>query len=322
MTMKPHDQPQTTDAPRPPHVGPSGTGADAGASPGARSVVAGYDGSPQADRAIVVAGALFPAARGTIATVSHSAPPSPELLHEILNESERVTIDDLAARLRELGEAQAGATAERGAALAREQGWEAHGRVRHSHQGVWFELVDLAREIAAEVVVLGADRGVGPLGRVTGAMVRILDRPVLVVREDAAIPAPDAPLVIGYDGSRHARQAISAAGALFPGRRAIVVHAGHLELADEGAQVAADAGLDAEALRVPQALQDVVRPESAAWHRLSAVADERGAALIVVGSRGTGALRRFVLGSVTGGLLHHARRPVLVVPAPASDSTS
>lgn len=209
-------------------------------------VLVGYDGSPQADRAIAVAGALLPQAHAAIATVAHSFMPSPELLHEILNERENVTIDDLAARLREMGEAEASATAERGAERAREQGWEARAIAPFSRQGVWFELVDLAREAAADVVVLGADRGVGPLGRVTSAVVRLLDRPVLVVREDAASPAPDAPLVIGYDGSVHARHATSVAGALFPGRRAIVVHAGHLDIADEGARAAAEAGLDAE----------------------------------------------------------------------------
>ncbi len=141
---------------------------------------------------------------------------------------------------------------------------------------------------------------------------------MLVVREDAPDAAPDAPLVIGYDGSVAAQHAISTAGTLFPGRRAIVVHAGYLEIAGEGEQAALAAGLNAEALQVHQAPQDVVRPEGAAWHRLSAVADEHDAAAIVVGSRGTGALRRFVLGSVTDGLLHHAHPPVLVVPEPAA----
>ena len=108
-------------------------------------VLVGYDGSPQADRAIAVAGALLPQAHAAIATVAHSFMPSPELLHEILNERENVTIDDLAARLREMGEAEASATAERGAERAREQGWEARAIAPFSRQGVWFELVDLAR---------------------------------------------------------------------------------------------------------------------------------------------------------------------------------
>ena len=283
-----------------------------------RTVLVGYDGSPEADRAIGVASSLLPGTRAAVVTVWHGQWPSRDLLHQIFNERENVTIDDLALRLREIGEDAALATADRGAERARDAGWDAHWSARQSQQGVWFELAALAGEMAADVIVLGADEGAGPLGRVADAVVRIADRPVLVVRQDTPDVALDAPLVIGYDGSVSARHAISTAGALFPGRRAIVVHAGHLEIAGEGEQAARAAGLNAEALLVHQAPQDVVRPEGAAWHRLSAVADEYDAAAIVVGSRGTGALRRFVLGSVTAGLLRHARRPVLVVPEPAT----
>jgi len=50
----------------------------------------------------------------------------------------------------------------------------------------------------------------------------------------------------------------------------------------------------------------------------------RTAGMVVVGSRGRGALSRFVLGSVSTGVLHHARCPVVVVhdegPSPAADA--
>ena len=45
------------------------------------------------------------------------------------------------------------------------------------------------------------------------------------------------------------------------------------------------------------------------------LASERDARLIVVGSHGWGALRRLVFGSVSTGVLHHAKQPVLVVPS-------
>lgn len=45
-------------------------------------------------------------------------------------------------------------------------------------------------------------------------------------------------------------------------------------------------------------------------------AEDRDADLIVVGSRGEGALAGAVLGSTTYKLLHHSKHPVLVVPAP------
>ncbi len=44
-----------------------------------------------------------------------------------------------------------------------------------------------------------------------------------------------------------------------------------------------------------------------------AVAEEIGAELVLVGSRGLGAVGRLLLGSVSEGIVHHARRPVLVV---------
>jgi Universal stress protein family len=53
---------------------------------------------------------------------------------------------------------------------------------------------------------------------------------------------------------------------------------------------------------------------------LSAGARNRGAALIVVGSRGRSAVREILLGSVAMGTLHHAYRPVLVVPQPTPAS--
>lgn len=43
------------------------------------------------------------------------------------------------------------------------------------------------------------------------------------------------------------------------------------------------------------------------------LAEEIGADLIVIGSRGLGPVKRVVLGSVSEGLIHHASRPVLVL---------
>ena len=186
---------------------------------GSRTALVGYDGSPQADRAITVAASLLPAMDAMVATVWHTPRPNRDLLQEVLqgHEEEYTAIDDLAARLREVGEAAASATAARGADQARDAGWSAQGVTRQSMQGVWFELAALAGETGAQIVVVGADGSVGPLGRVADALVRLSDRPVLVVREETPDPLPGAPLVIGYDGSAQAQQAIAAAASLFPG---------------------------------------------------------------------------------------------------------
>jgi nucleotide-binding universal stress UspA family protein len=48
---------------------------------------------------------------------------------------------------------------------------------------------------------------------------------------------------------------------------------------------------------------------------LSEHAAQQGAGVIVVGSRGRSAGRELLLGSLAKALLHHAQRPVLVVPS-------
>jgi nucleotide-binding universal stress UspA family protein len=51
-------------------------------------------------------------------------------------------------------------------------------------------------------------------------------------------------------------------------------------------------------------------------HVIEDIAEEAGADLIVVGTRGHSPVAGLLLGSVTQRLLHIARRPVLVAPAP------
>jgi nucleotide-binding universal stress UspA family protein len=154
---------------------------------------------------------------------------------------------------------------------------------------------------------------------------------------------PGAPLVAGYDGSEDAAGAIASAGRLLSPRRTLVVHSyvglsrlllrsdppvrtGPLaeavkelraddaaeaeRVAAEGAQVAIAAGLDAQPL--------VVEQDGKPWRTLLALADEHQAAAIVAGARGRGAISSALLGSTSAGLVHHSRRPVLVVPATAN----
>jgi nucleotide-binding universal stress UspA family protein len=54
--------------------------------------------------------------------------------------------------------------------------------------------------------------------------------------------------------------------------------------------------------------------------QLAEIADEEGAELIVVGSRGRGAFKAAFLGSVSNGLVGIARCPVLIVPPGAAGS--
>jgi nucleotide-binding universal stress UspA family protein len=77
------------------------------------------------------------------------------------------------------------------------------------------------------------------------------------------------------------------------------------EVAEDAARAAREAGLSAlTVVRHGDPVQEIC-----------AIAADRDVRLIVLGSHGWGALRRFVFGSVSTGVLHHARRPVLVVPS-------
>jgi nucleotide-binding universal stress UspA family protein len=158
--------------------------------------------------------------------------------------------------------------------------------------------------------------------------------------------APDIrPVVLAYDGSAEAEVALREAVALFGHCRLIVAsvwepglamvtmmppagepsmgympnpeevaaiddaqsgHAGHV--AEAGARLARELGATAEALSVPDSANVAAT--------LMAIAEERDARAIVVGSRGLGGIKARVLGSTSRKLLHDTHRPVLVVRTP------
>ncbi len=149
-------------------------------------------------------------------------------------------------------------------------------------------------------------------------------------------------LLLAYDGSDDAMAAIEHAGRLIPGARTTVLtvweplmdsllRSGAVGLgggyvgdtvvlddtartaaatrAEAGAEIAADAGLLSTPLSVIRH-GDVPRTILATAAELDAVA-------IVVGSRGLGGMKSYLLGSVSHSVLQHADRPVVVVPSPA-----
>jgi nucleotide-binding universal stress UspA family protein len=147
-------------------------------------------------------------------------------------------------------------------------------------------------------------------------------------------------ILIGYDGSEDARAAIEATGTLLSGQAATILtvwepfievltrtsygvgmtvetldideidasnRKGAESRAQEGAELARRAGLDAQPLARAQdgTIADAILKQG----------DELDASAIAVGSRGLTGLKSVLLGSVSNALLHHADRPVIVVPS-------
>lgn len=127
------------------------------------------------------------------------------------------------------------------------------------------------------------------------------------------------PMLIAYDGSENARYAITRMRELVERDRAtIVLYAwtpvGATDeetiaesVALEGAQLAREVGFDAKA--------ETIRAVSPTWETIVNAADELGASLIVLGSRGLRSVRTLMLGSVAHQVVHHAHHPVLVIPS-------
>ena len=147
-------------------------------------------------------------------------------------------------------------------------------------------------------------------------------------------------IVCGVDGSHDSRAALNVAAGLAErlGTRLLLAHA--VEYARSPYEVAAPLGGLAPQVNVParddtqeedgrrfleqvafqsgleQAERRVVIGDPA--ERLAELADDEGAELIVVGSRGRGAFKAAFLGSVSNSLVGVARCPVLIVPPGAA----
>ena len=276
----------------------------------AKPVLLAYDGSEGSATAIAVAGRLL---SGRPAVVCH------------VPDGDERTAEEVVAD---------------GVRLARTAGLDAAPMVEREQRKVWRALVAAADRRGASLIVVGAHglSGMGRaiLGSVSTALVHRSSIPVLVVPGTTTEEATNGPLLLCYDGSEGARHAIAVAGREFGRQQALVLHfweswvaeapalagasatvqgvAAELdEVADEqsadrtveGVQVAEQAGFDAEGLSE--------RATGPAWKAILDIADQHACAAIVVGSRGLTGLSA-ALGSISNGVVHHSRRPVLVVP--------
>jgi nucleotide-binding universal stress UspA family protein len=150
-------------------------------------------------------------------------------------------------------------------------------------------------------------------------------------------------ILICYDGSLDSQAAIDRAGSLMPGSDAtvLVIWETMLETMSRTGSLGMGLGLigdygdgDTDAALEKAALETatyganrataaglVALPRIAERHDdisgvILAVAADLDADVIVLGTRGRGSVKSLMLGSVSHAVLHHADRPVLVVPSP------
>ncbi|GAA1762571.1 universal stress protein [Luedemannella helvata] len=285
------------------------------AAPTSSRVILGFDGSLAATAAIDVGATLFPGAQAWIAHLWTPPFASEGMRRRLWRGTAHV--NEFVEAIEREGQWEADRVAAVGTALARAAGWHAQPLVERSYGGEGLDLAQLATKLEPDVLLVGS-RGLSGaravLGSVSDMAVHYSPKPVVVspypllMEEHAALSK--GPVVIGWDGSAGARNALAAAERLFPSRELLVVSVGggRAEEPDQGQH---------EVLTVATDRDHGMSARSVA-EALAMCANERGAALIVVGSRGRSAVREILLGSVAIATLHRAFRPVMVVPRPES----
>jgi nucleotide-binding universal stress UspA family protein len=271
-----------------------------------RQIVAGYDGSPDSERALdwAVAEARLHEAGLTICHAwvpGPTAPDSGTASHETWRSGEELLADAMRRAQAGLGCAEVRPLLSTGSAA----------RV----------LCELSRSSA--MVVVGSRGRDGPasalLGAVSMQVAAYADGPVTVVRGHwRQVPGQAAaPVVVGADGSGPAQAAVAFAFEE-AARRAVPLHA-VCALADTAGVLGTARQVEADfeqalakcAPDYPEvAVRRVVHQGAPRGALLEAA---RGAQLLVVGARGRGDLPEMRLGSVSLAILHHALCPVSII---------
>ncbi len=182
-----------------------------------------------------------------------------------------------------------------------------------------------AAESRTDLIVVGA-RSASPLdrrllGSVSRSVAEDATCPVAVVPADLA--DTDGPIVVGVDGSEHARRALdwAAGAAKLSGSEVVLVHG----FGPYGAELPPEALADDKehGEHLVAEYRDLLEAQGVA-HRsvvrvhdarslLERVGEEEGARMVVVGARGTGKLAAMLLGSVASYLVLNLKRPTVIV---------
>ena len=286
----------------------------------AHTVAVGFDGSPQSRDALAL-GTVFARLLGDRLAVVFVSPTDPLV---------DLTLDENQAALREAAEAQ---LAEARVAPLEGLEIELHTPVALSDAR---GLHDTAEALAADVLVVGPSHRSGP-GRVLPGSVgtRLLHGSPCAVGVAPAgyADAPAAPpsvIQVAFDGSPESELAVADAAVLARAANATVRIVGVADPAPvaSAAAIAWSTYDDTIAARTDYLRKKIaglcddlpgeLRPDGhvATGHPATVILEEaaKGADLLVVGSRGYGAIRRVMLGSVSAELLRSASCPVLVTP--------
>ena len=149
------------------------------------------------------------------------------------------------------------------------------------------------------------------MGNVSDSVVRHAHCPVMGVRAEA-VEFPTK-ILVATDRSKEAQLAATTAADLAKSTNSElhIVHVGFERYRDE-AQEELEEEVDMireSGAKDIQAHLEFGRPDTA----IIALAEELGAGLIVMGSRGVGGVRRALLGSISDSVVRHAPCPVMVV---------
>ncbi|WP_410578490.1 universal stress protein [Amycolatopsis sp. lyj-108] len=308
------------------------------AQTGTGPVVTGFDGSPEARRAVrwAVAEAKTRGLGLVLAYCTHDRlpPPGSDPVATPLNEAVPHAADEADV---EPARRQLASMAE---ALKRS---EPDLDVRTVVGGGTPEqvLTSVADETDAAMIVLGESHtglfARAVLGSTESEVTKTAGRPVVVVRGDE--PPPGGPVILGTDGSEHSAPAAGFAFD-FASRHGLTVHAVHVArmplwgpasepllggpvldpapgIPQEVADQLVARQLEPWRERYPEVSVELVHGVGPAAQALTVQSSE--SALLVLGRSDHGDLRRLLLGSISDDALHHAHCPVAVVRAQPVD---
>jgi nucleotide-binding universal stress UspA family protein len=216
----------------------------------------------------------------------------------------------------------------------RERGWAVTVQLRTGD--IAAEIVLAAEESQVELVVVGA-YGQSPvrrflLGSVSSQVLMYAACSVLVVRQPLPgdLPPESWRLLLAYDDSAPARRALELCTSLPLGEGVTMeivtvlplitgfrqdIHQ-HMDPVWQQKKIAARAALESAIVRLRGRVPDVtsqLREGASSAHEIIEAAEAAGSNLVVLGSKGKSALQRFLQGSMTGNVAHHAPCSVLVV---------